>query len=251
MQFIEGQTTADVIQNLRALRGLDSADGAGDEFPPLAAKEVAAKQFADAVAALDVTQAGSNVDRAARTSKRRPLDSTSSVIAGMTTDGSGLSKSCFRLVAQFGVQVAEALDLIAEVAPPDSLVVRRLSDGAEVARIGNTGRESLGFQFTSDGRFLLGNTILGEVRVWDLSRLRQRLQTVGLDWDDSTAASGLRSEGLWSPLDSTAATDDFRIAAEAAGQALAAQPDELAALQVRGRAREFAERLRSTLRWPT
>jgi serine/threonine protein kinase len=114
MQFIEGQTVAAVIKDLRSMRGLEPG---GDDGASSAMKKVEARQFAHAAACLDRTEVANSVpDESAHKPNRRNKPaggdglSSSTVIAGMTTDGAAPSKAYFRLVAEIGVQVAEVLD---------------------------------------------------------------------------------------------------------------------------------------------
>jgi serine/threonine protein kinase len=81
MQFIEGQSLAEVIRNLRGLAGLDESDGAADDTKVIA--------LADATL---------------------PAEAGVTVAAALSTLRSSGGGAYFRAVAEFGVQAAEALE---------------------------------------------------------------------------------------------------------------------------------------------
>ena len=123
MQFIDGQTLAEVIHDLRREAGLEQPGQPSSQGFDRQQDRALSQQFAHAVARLDATQAETLPVPAAPPSlmvaaelsgsQPQPLASevtSSAVLASMTTEHSARSAEYFRMVARLGMQVAEALE---------------------------------------------------------------------------------------------------------------------------------------------
>jgi WD40 repeat protein/serine/threonine protein kinase len=111
MQFIEGQTLAAVIRDLRQLAGLATTDGAG---PPGVAGSLASD-----LASGRWAPARRNGADSQRTTDYVPSpvpppppagETTAQPVAALSTERSTKSPAFFRTIAQLGVQAAEALE---------------------------------------------------------------------------------------------------------------------------------------------
>jgi WD40 repeat protein/serine/threonine protein kinase len=110
MQFIEGQTLANLIRELRQLAGLertDRADSAG-AAGPLASELVSGRWTPARRHGVDLQPTTAYVPALA--SSRAPAAETTAPAAALATERSGTSPAFFRTVAHLGVQAAEALE---------------------------------------------------------------------------------------------------------------------------------------------
>jgi serine/threonine protein kinase/WD40 repeat protein/tetratricopeptide (TPR) repeat protein len=111
-----------------------------------------------------------------------------------------------------------------------------------------------GATFTPDGSQLITSTQTGMIRIWDLRRLRRELEQIGLDWNQppyppaahnvnpvqievSQAIAGhLRAKSFYNEAKGHSAAKRWPEAISVLSQAIAAEPDLLAAYALRGNA---------------
>ncbi len=179
MQFVEGQTLAAMIHELRRMAGLEDrqdagSDGPGDPVAPGLVNELASGRWAPPAPARhgDQSEAGDlavTSPYAPRTSPQGdrppaspPGQSDTPPVAGLSTDSSAKSPAFFRTVANLGVQTAEALEhahqmgvIHRDIKPANILVDQR----------GNPWITDFGLaQIHSDTRLTMTGDLLGTLR---------------------------------------------------------------------------------------
>jgi WD40 repeat protein/serine/threonine protein kinase len=111
MQFIEGQTIAAVVRELRRLNKLEAADNAGSAGAASAlASELASGRWAPAKCNGANPQLTTDYVPAPPSASTPAAETTSQPAALLSTGNSTKSQAFFRTVANLGVQAAEALE---------------------------------------------------------------------------------------------------------------------------------------------